>query len=152
MMKGKRVYNFGLVEDVFDIVVDESAKAFDCTPTQIKSESRFGHIVAARHVAMHALWNNSNATKAELARRFNRNHASIIHAIKSIDDRLQFDRSFKERYQNAYDLMLIEIKTQMSGNEASVSEFLSLVKDWSEQKGIDLMQCIRSAYFKLRGN
>ena len=152
MKKGKRVYNFGLIDDVFDIVVDESAKTFECTPSQLKSKSRVAAIVAARHMAIHALWNNTNATKSTLARKFNKNHASIIHAIKSIDNRIEFERAFKEQYQHAYSTMVNEIKSQTSNSDSSIDEFLKIAMSWSAQRGVNLMQCVRSTYFKLRNN
>ena len=140
MKKGKRVYNFGLIDDVFDIVVDESAKTFECTPSQLKSKSRVATIVAARHMAIHALWNNTNATKSTLARKFNKNHASIIHAIKSIDNRIEF---FGEKGEINIDTSLekfnSDFKISGSSSDSIYRDYLSVIKKFNNQK-LDLIQ------------
>jgi len=64
-------------------IVAEVAKAFGVTPSSIMGRDRSPKTCKARHVAMVALY-NQNGSFAETGRFFDRDHATIIHALKSV--------------------------------------------------------------------
>lgn len=141
---------FGLINDVFHIVLDECAKNFDCTSADLKSESRFANIVAARHIAMHILYYNTSVSKTKLSKMFNRNHATVIHALSSVETRKEFEKGFKETYDNIFSNINSEIEYLKSVNTSSISDFIDMASAWSKDKGLDLLHCVRSTYFKMR--
>ena len=64
-------------------IVAEVAKAFGVTPSSIMGRDRSPKTCKARHVAMVALY-NQNGSLAETGRFFDRDHGTIIHALKSV--------------------------------------------------------------------
>ncbi len=65
------------------------AEASGVDPQQLSSSSRAPRIAQARQVAIYLSRELTNASLAGLARDFNRDHATIRHAIRAVEGRLE---------------------------------------------------------------
>jgi chromosomal replication initiator protein len=66
---------------------------------QIKSKSRKSVFAIPRLLTLHILRYNTLLTLDEIGIAFNRDHTTVINAIKSTNNMLQTDYDFKEDYQ-----------------------------------------------------
>ena len=55
-------------------------------PEDLSGKTRHGHIVAARHVAMWFLKNNSPYSFNKIGEIFNRDHSTVMHAANKVDN------------------------------------------------------------------
>ena len=87
-------------------VIESVAQWFDLTPSDITGKSRFGHIVSARFVAMRLLFemryeDGSRRFSYPMIGRFfgGRDHSTIIHAMRTFDDRARAYPEMREAYE-----------------------------------------------------
>jgi chromosomal replication initiator protein len=72
---------------------------FKTNPIEMQSKTRVQHVVFARHIAMHILRNKYRMSYYFIGFTFNRTHATVINAVKSVDNMLATDRYFREKFQ-----------------------------------------------------
>lgn len=67
---------------------------FGISIASIFSRSRRGDIVAARHTCMHLVRQRLNWSTPRIGIMFDRDHATVLHAVSVIHDRLSCDTKF----------------------------------------------------------
>ncbi len=89
-------------------VIKKAAKYFQLKPIDIKGKKRQKTIVRARHIAMYFLKTQCNMSYSEIGRWFsNRDHTSVMHAVKKIEQDLDSDQILQEDLTNLK-LMIIK--------------------------------------------
>jgi len=82
-----------------DTVIANTCEQYNITMDDIKSKSRKSVVTIPRLLTMHILRYNTLLTLDEIGIAFNRDHTTVINAIKSTNNMLQTDYDFKEEYQ-----------------------------------------------------
>jgi len=82
-----------------DTVIANTCEQYNITVDQIKSKTRKGPIVIPRLLTMHILRSNTLLTLDEIGIVFNRDHTTVISAIRSTNNMLDTDCNIKEEYQ-----------------------------------------------------
>ena len=79
-------------------IIDQICEFYGLTPTQVKGKCRLRGYVKARFVAMFLLRTRTGLTLKEIGRMFHRDHTSIIHAIKTINEvmSLKFENDYQD--------------------------------------------------------
>lgn len=70
------------------------------TPEELKSKTRKRYILEARQIIMHCLRHNTEMSFEMIGNEYNRDHATAIHACKSINNLLETDKVFRIKYVN----------------------------------------------------
>ena len=74
-----------LVEKIIDYV----AKEFELQPSVLKSKNRRDEIVTARDVTMYVIKEVTDLTLAQIGKYFNRNHSSVLQAIREAENKME---------------------------------------------------------------
>jgi hypothetical protein len=82
--------------ELFDYVID--AVEYSSGLRNIKEKTRQREYVDARRIAYHILRIIHGLPLQVIAKEFNKNHASVIYAIKDVDFLIKTDPFFKETY------------------------------------------------------
>ena len=77
-------------------IINEICDFYSLTHAQIKGKCRVRGYIKARFIAMYLLRRRTGLTLKEIGRMFHRDHTSIIHAIKTIEEVLSL------KYENDY--------------------------------------------------
>jgi chromosomal replication initiator protein len=89
-------------------VIKRVSKYYQLKPIQVKGRKRQKNIVKARHVAMYVLKKDCKLSYTEIGKWFsNRDHTSIMHAVKKIDEELNENPVIQEE--------LTSIKLSLNG-------------------------------------
>lgn len=75
------------------------AKFFQIDVAALKKKTRTRNIVHARQIAMYFCQTLLEKTEAEIGKAFERNHSTVDHSIKLIDERLKDDRDLQEEIE-----------------------------------------------------
>jgi len=70
------------------------AEAFDVPFEALSDKTRERDVVEARHFTMWFYVNHEHLGKSRTAAKFNRHHATVIHALTTVDNLLQTDKGF----------------------------------------------------------
>lgn len=82
---GKKVFTIDAIQEV-------TAKYFDISLADLKSDKRLKNLVLPRHIAMFLSKKLTNKSYPDIAKKFsNKNHATVIHAYKKILDAIESD-------------------------------------------------------------
>ena len=74
---------------------------FNVTPLEVISESRYPHIVIARHFIAYALRKHYLFTFKQVGNILgNRDHSTIVHATTAIDNYLGYDKQIQRQYED----------------------------------------------------
>lgn len=93
--------------DIDDVVSNE----FMINRDDLYSKKRDRAIVEARQVAMYLRVKTQYMTLGQAAKRYNRDHATAIHAIKTVNDLMSTDRYFQIKANRVFKkLEIIECK------------------------------------------
>jgi chromosomal replication initiator protein len=71
------------------------AKKYDVTLTQILSPERTQSIVTPRQIAMYIARKYTTKSLPEIAKKFDKTHATILHGVKNITKRLDVENDLK---------------------------------------------------------
>ena len=82
-----------------DTVIANTCEQYNISMDDIKSKSRKSVVAIPRLLTMHILRSNTLLTLEEIGDIFNRDHTTVINAIKSTSNMLETDYDFKEEYQ-----------------------------------------------------
>lgn len=79
----------------------EVSKVFGVNPFSLKREGRMRNVVQARYLAMYIIrqkfyLGRSIVSLDKIGEKYNRNHSSVTHALKTINDLLTHNRPFRE--------------------------------------------------------
>ena len=72
--------------------IKEASKLYEVTEDEILSKSRKKEIVEARQYAMWRMRNLSDMSYTKIADVFQKNHATVIHACTTIDNRIHYNQ------------------------------------------------------------
>jgi chromosomal replication initiator protein len=69
-------------------IIKEICKYYSLTAEQVKGKSRKREIVKARFISIYIIKNETDFTLSAIGRIFNRDHSTILHSIKIINNTL----------------------------------------------------------------
>lgn len=81
----------------FDMIVECTAQEFDLDPDVIFSRSRVRDIADARQVIMYLAYKLTNLSSKVIGSKLSRSHVTVLHGIKSIENRCSSDPQFAIR-------------------------------------------------------
>ena len=96
-------------------------ESFGVTLDEMRSSNRHRRIVEARHTWCWMMNKYSNLTRKEVGHVLNRDHSSISHAVKSMRDLLEVDRSLQRKVEYAEGLFLAITQAASSSREEKVA-------------------------------
>lgn len=79
----------------FDIIVEATAEQYNLNPDVIFSKSRVRDIADARQVIMYLCNKHTGLSSVSIGAKLNRGHATVLHGISSVKERLSVSDSFK---------------------------------------------------------
>lgn len=74
----------------FDMIVEETADFYKLNPDVIFSKSRVRDVADARQVIMYLAHKHTSLSSSAIGQKLNRRHATVLHGISAIKDRLPF--------------------------------------------------------------
>lgn len=101
-----------------DTVIDVCARAFGCSPLDIKSPARAQPVADARACVSFFLVRHIGMKLQEVGRILNRHHSAIIHGVRKVEELILRDRMFAARFAIARH----ELKTILSSSENEVPD------------------------------
>ena len=73
-----------------DVIIDEVCKFYNTEPDLLRGQGRTKEISNARQIAMYQIRRMTNLSLKEIGREFdNRDHATVLHAINSVEKRVK---------------------------------------------------------------
>lgn len=78
------------------ITTDAALRIVGLTRELARSKTRKQEVVIKRQLAMYILRKKSKMILSEIGDDFDRDHATVIHSVKEINNRLFWDKSFRE--------------------------------------------------------
>lgn len=97
-------------------VIYQCCKMNDISQNEFYSKSRLRKIVDARTMAFYFLRNVLDYKYMELGRIFDKNHATIIHAVKKHDNMMEWDIRYKDKYQTLQYSFMDRFPDKFEGN------------------------------------
>ena len=79
-------------EKIIEIVADY----FHVDKDMLRVKNRNAEFVKPRHIAMYLCKYNTELSFREIGKSFNKDHASVIHAIKSVENQIETNRKYRE--------------------------------------------------------
>lgn len=73
----------------FDMIVENTAEFYHLNPDAIFSKSRLRDIADARQMIMYLCKKHTSLSSPAIGAKLNRKHATVLHGISAIEDRLQ---------------------------------------------------------------
>lgn len=90
--------------DKFQEVKKTACSITNITLNELESRSRLRYIVDARRMVFSIAKDYLNMKLTHIAKRFNMNHASVIHHLKKHDDLIIYDIYYKDRFNKLVEL------------------------------------------------
>ena len=78
------------------MIVECTAEHFNLNPDAIFSRSRLRDIADARQVIMYLTHKHTQLSSPAIGHKLNRKHATVLHGISSIKDRLTYCKELDE--------------------------------------------------------
>lgn len=69
-----------------EVIIKSVCDYFQITRENIKGRNRKRDVVTARHIAMYLLRNKTDLTLLNIGKKLYRDHTSVIHAMRKIND------------------------------------------------------------------
>ena len=82
-------------------VSEKAAKAFNLK-NDICTRSREWAYVAARQTAMYYMYRILKMRVIDIARFFNREHGTVIHLLREVENRINYEKRFREEGYNCF--------------------------------------------------
>lgn len=80
-----------------EVIITRVASHEHLKVEEIKSERRFGPLIAAKHKAMFLVKKYTGLSLAEIGRLFNdKDHATVLHACKSVQNQIDIYPDYRE--------------------------------------------------------
>lgn len=79
----------------FDLILDTVSSHYNIDPELLFGKSRKREISDARQVVMYMAKKLTQLSSTNIGLRLSRNHATVLHACKAIDDRLAIDKDLR---------------------------------------------------------
>jgi chromosomal replication initiator protein len=90
-LQNQRDFN---VQQLFMVI----AELYGVTFEDLKSQSRVRAFVELRRISMYLLHKKFEMTSGSVGKMFNRDHATVLHHCKQVDDLYEFDPKFREMF------------------------------------------------------
>lgn len=84
---------------IVDSACDTFSGATRVTRSQVLAPGRITHVVFVRHVAMSILYRDIGLPSTDVGKLFNRDHTSVLYAVKAVQDRCDTDPAFAAKLQ-----------------------------------------------------
>lgn len=84
----------------FDMIVENTAEFYRLNPDAIFSKSRIREIADARQMIMYLCRKHTGLSSTAIGAKMNRKHATVLHGINSVADRLEVVRELKEAVES----------------------------------------------------
>ncbi len=81
-------------------------KFFEVEMNELTGRWRPRRLVIPRQIAMLMLHRHTMMNKTEIGKMFNRDHTSVIHSLRTIDDLAKFDEEYREKLSTVEGLIL----------------------------------------------
>ena len=88
-----------------DRVISEVSRYLKVSEADIRSKKRMADIVWARHVSIYITSKITSISNMQISKEFKMDHATIGHALKKVEDRMQTDSFEKNRVQEIIDAL-----------------------------------------------
>lgn len=79
-----------------DFILNQVRRAFGVINLSTKSRNR--ELVEARHAAMFLIRKHTSLSLTEAGQLFNRDHATVLHAIKNVKNLIETDKAFRNKF------------------------------------------------------
>ena len=83
-----------------DLIQRAVAEAFDLRLSDMTSKRRPAAVATPRQIAMYLCRSLTNRSLPAIGESFGRNHATVIHACRTVDERMKRDPMFRETVEN----------------------------------------------------
>ena len=83
----------------FDMIAETVAKHYNIDSSLIYGKTRKREISDARQLVMYFARKETQLSSTNIGMRLDRNHATVLHAIKQIEQRLSVETSFREEVE-----------------------------------------------------
>jgi chromosomal replication initiator protein len=83
----------------FDMIAETVAKHYNIDSSLIYGKTRKREISDARQLVMYFARKETQLSSTNIGMRLDRNHATVLHAIKQIEQRLSVEKSFREEVE-----------------------------------------------------
>lgn len=80
----------------FDMIVENTAEFYHLNPDSIFSKSRLRDIADARQMIMYLCKKHTGLSSTAIGAKLNRQHATVLHGISAIEDRLQVSKELSD--------------------------------------------------------
>lgn len=84
----------------FDMIVENTAEFYHLNPDAIFSKSRLRDIADARQMIMYLCKKHTGLSLSAIGAKLNRKHATVLHGITTITDRLSVSREMSEAVES----------------------------------------------------
>ena len=82
-----------------DVILTEVAREFGVSKNKLCALSRCREVAVPRQICMYLCKNHTKNSLATIGVTFNRNHATVLHAIRKCNELLASDALFKEKVE-----------------------------------------------------
>ena len=90
----------------FDMIVENTAEFYRLNPDAIFSKSRLRDIADARQMIMYLCKKHTGLSSPAIGAKLNRKHATVLHGISAVSDRLEVSRELQEAVSTIEKAML----------------------------------------------
>ena len=73
------------------------------TPEQMKVKCRKRYIVEARHIFNKIMHENTKLTLSAIGSYVNRDHATVLHSKKTLENLMPYQKELREKYEEIYE-------------------------------------------------
>ena len=102
----------------FELIAEKVASFYNIDTSDLYGKSRKREISDARQLLMYFAKNEAQLSSTNIGMRLSRNHATVLHACKQIEQRLSIEKKFQE------EVMAIE---------SAIKQNVYVIIDWHSQ-------------------
>lgn len=104
---GKRFISNPIERLYLKQIVEKLLPCFEITEQELYGKSRLGHLVDARMIVVYLALKTGNYTLVQIGRAFQRDHSTMVYYRNTVNDRMRFDKVYRERVERAEKLLFI---------------------------------------------
>jgi hypothetical protein len=79
-------------------LIDRSCVFWNVAFEHVTGSTRVAHVVEVRQVIMHMLVYCNKMTRENAGHFFDRDHTTVVHACRTVEDKYKYDKTFKKKY------------------------------------------------------
>jgi hypothetical protein len=103
----------------YNAMVSEFVKEIVCSYFGIDSDSlnyntRKREVVKCKQISMYLIHKNLNMSLSKIGRHFQKNHATVIHSVKTIKNYLEWDKDLKKEIDELEKLVIFKANAMIS--------------------------------------